>query len=199
MRKIFAVVVMTSLVVGFVEGIVWLTNWLTGCDSDTEREETGPELNLSGIEDSKPVAEVKGWTYDSRVDDMDSGISQWASLQSDNFINMDFPYQGNTYATVTVRKTQEYGTNVYVKLDRGQFGGNSFKGTNYVRIRVDDAQPVKYKYNEAADGTADIVFLKNAKGFIEKAKKAKRIKIEVPLYQEGNRVFDFSVDESLKW
>lgn len=150
-------------------------------------------------EETEPETYVKAWNYDSRVDDMDSGISQWAWLKSDNFINMEFPYHGDTYATVTVRKTKEYGTDVYVKLDRGQFGGNSFKGTNYVRIRFDDAQPVKYKYNEAADGSTDVVFLRNAKDFIAKAKKAKRIKVEVNLWKEGNRVFDFSVDESLKW
>lgn len=166
-------------------------------DAKFEKEsEEQLEKDLAQLHGEEPEASAKTWIYQNQTDEMDGGTNKFAWLKSDNFINMDFPYHGDTYAWLTVRKTKKYGTDVYVKIDRGQFGG---KGTDYVRVRFDDAQPVKYKYNEADDGSNDIVFLRNVKDFIAKAKKAKRIKVEVPLWQEGNRVFDFSVDESLEW
>lgn len=142
---------------------------------------------------------AKRWTYKEKKDEMTDGTNRWAVLRSENCVYMKMPYDGGTYATLAVRYTVAYGTDVYIEVDRGQIDGDQYRGTNYVRIRFDDEQPDMFKFNEAADGSADIVFLKNAKGFISKAKKAKRIKVEVPFYQEGRQVFDFSVDESLKW
>ena len=159
------------------------------------------EADIAKLEERKVRDEYSGkmWNYSEEEDLMDGGKKRWATLQSDNYINMDFPYQGNTYAKLTVRYMKKYGTDVIVEIDRGQFGGNKYKGTNYVRVKFDDAAPVKYTYNEAADGSTEMVFLKNAKGFISRAKKAKKLKVEVPLYQEGNRVFDFEVDSCLVW
>ena len=200
MKTIFKCLVAVALVCleagcGIGEKKMTFTDSLNYLLKDVDIEE-GLNAVLPG-EVSAPRA--KTWEYSEKEDEMDGGKKRWASLQSDNYINMDFPYEGNTYATLCVRYMKKWGTDVYVKIERGQISGNKFNGTNYVRIKFDEGTPVKYTYEEAGDGSPEIVFLRNPKGFIDKAKKAKKIKVEVPLFQEGIRVFDFSVDESLTW
>ena len=66
-------------------------------------------------------------------------------------------------------------------------------------VRFDEDAPKKYYFNEAADLSTETVFLTNPKSFIEDCKKAKNIKVEIPLYQAGRPLFRFYVDESLVW
>lgn len=94
---------------------------------------------------------------------------------------------------------KKYGTNVMIQITQGQIIGNEYNGTNYVTVRFDEDAPKKYYFNEAADLSTETVFLTNPKGFIERCKKAKNIKVEIPLYQAGNPLFRFHVDESLVW
>ena len=62
-----------------------------------------------------------------------------------------------------------------------------------MRVRFDEAAPIKFSTNEPSDGSSDMLFLNNAKKFIKLAKQAKTIKIEAPFYQEGNRIFTFQL------
>ncbi len=76
---------------------------------------------------------------------------------------------------------------------------NQFTGTNYVMIRFDDEQPVKFYTLEPADASTDILFIQDAAKFLKKAKSANRIKIEAAFFQEGNRVFSFECKKLLEW
>ena len=75
---------------------------------------------------------------------------------------------------------------------------SDYKGVK-VSVRFDDEQPVKYSTVEPITGANDMLFLNNAKDFINRAKKAKRIKVEVPFYEQGNRIFSYELAEPLKW
>lgn len=59
--------------------------------------------------------------------------------------------------------------------------------------------PKKYYFNEAADGSSEMVFLRNQSDFIKRCKQTKDIKIDIPIYQGGRPVFSFHVDEPLVW
>ena len=133
------------------------------------------------------------------MDEMTDTENIWATLRSDNYINQDFPYNGDTYAKITVRYMQKYGYDVIIEIDRGQIVGSDFNGTNVINVRFDDETPRKYYFNESADYKTEIVFLQNASTFMEKCKKAHKIKMEIPIYNYGNPVFTFTVDEPLVW
>lgn len=148
---------------------------------------------------SEETSDMKTWNYSTATDEMNDSKSRFASITSDNTVDFDFPYQGGSSLTLTVRYAKKYGTDVYVKISSGQFVGNEYEGTNNIRVRFDNGSPMKFTTNEPSDGSSDLLFLNNAKKFIKLAKKAKTIKIEAPFYQEGNRVFTFTVDEPLKW
>ncbi|MBQ5910165.1 MAG: hypothetical protein IIW85_07555 [Bacteroidaceae bacterium] len=139
------------------------------------------------------------WSYQEEIDEMTDAVSKWAAIVSHNYINQDFPYQGETHAQITVRYMKKYGTDVIINITQGQIIGNEYEGTNYVTVRFDDAAPKKYYFNESADRSPETVFLRKPKDFIDRCKSAKEIKIEIPIYQSGNPLFKFWVDEPLEW
>lgn len=141
--------------------------------------------------------EKKAWSLQTKQDEMDDSKSYWYSLQSDNYANFDFPYEGDSYLTITVRWMKKYGYDVLLEITDGQMVGNEYNGTNYVRVRFDGGKVQKFYYNEPNDGSSNLVFLRNAQKFIEKCKNAKDIIIEQEFYQEGVHQFKFHVDEPL--
>lgn len=146
-----------------------------------------------------PEYTPKTWDFTIKKDEMTDTKNIWATIQSDDYITQDFPYNGNTYATITVRYMKKYGYDVLVYITKGQINGRDYYGTDYVTARFDDGSPRKYRFDEAADGSSDHVFLRNSSDFISRCKKAKNIKIDIPIYQAGRPVFSFHVDEPLVW
>ena len=123
----------------------------------------------------------------------------WASITSDNYIYQDFPYEGMTRAKIIVRYMKKYGYDVLIEISQGQIYGKEYNGQNYITARFDEASPKRYYFNEAADGSSEVVFLNNRSDFMKRCKQAKDIKIDIPIWQEGRPVFTFHVDEPLVW
>lgn len=139
------------------------------------------------------------WRIRDDIDPMTDTKNIWARITSDDYIRQDFPYNGLTYASITVRYMKKYGYDVLIEITQGQIDGREYYGTNYITVRFDGGTPKKYYYNEAADGSTDVVFLKSCSDFIKKCKKSKDIIIDIPIYQSGRPVFSFHVDEPLVW
>lgn len=142
---------------------------------------------------------TKSWNFSFEKDEMTDSRNIWASVSSDDFIVQDFPYEGCTYAKITVRYMRKYGYDVLVTITSGQISGNSYNGDNYIVARFDKKPPKRYYFSESADYSRDVVFIRNSSDFIKKCKSAKSIKLELPIYKAGRPVFSFSVDEPLKW
>ena len=150
-------------------------------------------------ETTEKTEQEKTWDYQTQVDEMNDSKSKFASLVSDNIISFDFPYEGGSDLSITIRYTKKWGTDVYITISKGQFICNEYNGTNSVRVRFDNGKAMKFSTTEPSDGSSNMVFLSNPKKFINLAKKAKRILIEAPFYEEGNQVFTFTVDKPLEW
>lgn len=169
---------------------------------ETPAEEEVVEAQIQETNEEEEVApepELKRWDVQEEVDEMDDSRSVWKSLRSDDYQSFDFPYQGYTYANITVRYMKRYGTDVIFSIDRGQLNGNEYNGNDYLNIRFDDEKAERYYFNESDDRSSEIVFLRNPSKFIKKAKKAKRILIQTSVYQEGSPTWHFSCDEPLEW
>lgn len=192
MKKIILAIVGVSflvLCINMCNGIT--TSNGTYLDSDTAVIDTALYGNT-------PIeVEKKTWSLQTKQDEMDDSKSYWYSLQSDNYANFDFPYEGDSYLTITVRWMKKYGYDVLLEITDGQMVGDEYNGTNYVRVRFDGGKVQKFYYNEPNDGSSNLVFLRNAQKFIEKCKNAKDIIIEQEFYQEGVHQFKFHVDEPL--
>ena len=187
-------IVITLCVLVFIGACINSNNSSVAPSDETANTE---EVTDSVNTDTNEVSE-KTWDFTSDTDDMDDSVNKYYSLRSDNFANFDFPYQGDSYLTITVRYMKKYGYDVLLNIDNGQMVGNEYNGTNYVRVRFDNEKAEKYYYNEPSDGSADCVFIKNASKFIKKCKTAKTIIIEQEFYQEGVHQFKFHVDKSLE-
>lgn len=139
------------------------------------------------------------WSIQTKIDEMTDTKNIWASITSDNYIEQDFPYEGKTHATITVRYMKKYGYDIILSIDKGQIIGFDLDKTNYVTARFNNGTPKKYYFNDADDGSSDYVFLRNSNDFLDKCKTAKDIKVDIPIYQGGKPVFTFHVDKPLEW
>lgn len=139
------------------------------------------------------------WVYQEETDEMTDSKTKYASIVSDNEVDFDFPYQGGSKLTLVIRQSKKYGTDAYIKIDPGQFINNEYSGDNKVNVRFDENSPVKYTMADPTDISQDVLFFRDAKGFIKKCKEAKTIRIEPQFFQEGRRVFTFTTPVALEW
>lgn len=138
------------------------------------------------------------WDISEEVDEMHDAKKYYASLVSTNTIKQDFPY-GKTKANICIRKTKKYGTDVMIRINSGQIHGSEYNGENYVEVKFDNKPAKKYTFAEEASGSSEVVFINKTKDFIDNCKKAKDIKITIPLFQEGRQLFKFHSDKLLDW
>jgi len=138
------------------------------------------------------------WSYSKKHDDVRNGDIVTASSRSTNSIDLDFPYAGGTWLTVTVRKHPAWGTNVYFSINQGQLICHSYDDGCYATVRFDDGPPKRFYLNEPSDNSSDTVFVRGAQGFINKLTKAKKLVVELEFYQSGRPQFTLDVS-NLHW
>lgn len=138
---------------------------------------------------------ASGWSYNSDTDQLRGKTIYYASADSENSVDFDFPYSGGSTLAMTVRRHPKYGDDVYFRISKGQFvcGVESCEGT----INYGDG-PQSIALTEPADNSSDMVFASNGPAVISHLKKAKRVIVELPFYQEGNRQFTFQT-KGLNW
>lgn len=75
---------------------------------------------------------------------------------------------------------------------------SSLFGNEYLRIKFDDEELMTVNYNSSNDGSLDYAFPQQSAKLINKIKTAQHVKIDVPVFEEGRKVFDFDI-EGLVW
>lgn len=176
----------------------FLLSTTTSCSSTKEQNASFDSTSTETIDNLSVEEPELNYVYSEKIDEMTDAKIKFASIRSENTVELNYPY-GECALTYCVRKNSNGVNDVYLVLSSGQFSGGEYDGSNYVMVRFDDFPATKYTFSEAADGSSDIIFLNNTKDFIRRAKKATKIKIEVPLFQEGNRLFRFSASKPLVW
>ncbi len=156
------------------------------------------EATKTDKEGSTTDQQKEKWEYSEKNDEMSGQTSYFAECQSTNTIKFEFPYneKGGSSFALTVRN-MDGANEVYLTVSKGQFMTNVM-GSQYCRVKFDEGQSVNYKYNSAADGSSDILFLSNSAQFIKNLKAAKQLKIEAPFFQAGRQIIEFDV-EGLVW
>lgn len=153
--------------------------------------------SIRTIQEELPPLEFKWKKYES-VDEMTGKKMQFATLRSMNSINQEFPYDGDTYMKITIRKGSS--TDIYFSIDRGQIQCSEYNGTNRIYAKFGDEKPIPFFTIEAQSGSSEIIFLNgNIKMFIDKCRKNKEFKIQMPIYKYGQAVFNFYLTDPLEW
>lgn len=137
------------------------------------------------------------WSYDQDKDEL-TGKSTWfASVTSENYESFDFPYNDTPiFMTIAIRKSPRYGTDVYISVPTGQF--NTGIDETYISVRFDEGKVTRWSCNEPSDNSSTVLFINNAKAFINKLKSSKECRISAEFYQQGSPTFTFKT-AGLKW
>lgn len=138
------------------------------------------------------------WQYLAQEDKMTGKPSKRAYLESNNTLALDFPYNGRNHGILQVRKDPKHGTNVLVRVEKGQILCRSYEPCT-ISVRFDSAQPVRFSGVGSGDHDSKIVFFNSEPKFIAAAKKAKKILIQLTMYQAGEQVLEFQSSKPLEW
>lgn len=143
----------------------------------------------------KAVAyEQKGrqWSYDTSSEGMSGKSVRTAWVYSSNTINLGFPYQGEQHAKLLLRRHPRWGNDVILLIEQGQVLCHSY-GDCYVAVRFDDEKLRRYEGNPPSDNSSESIFIPAFGTFMKELPSAKKLKIEIQIYQAGNQVFEFDV------
>jgi hypothetical protein len=123
---------------------------------------------------------------------MTGKVSAFASVQSANIVEFDFPYGGAQHGQLTLRLHPRFGNDVIFRIERGQLLCPSYEGCS-VLVRFDDEAPATFSANPPADNSNETIFISNYDRFVSRLRKAKTIRVSPEVYQQGNVVFTFDV------
>lgn len=123
---------------------------------------------------------------------MSKGRVHQATTISTNLVEFGFPYRGPQSGTLTLRTHPKHGKDVIFSIERGQLLVRSYEDSSAL-VRFDDSDPISFKVVGAEDQSSTSAFFKDYQGFVSKMMKAKRVRISLPVYQQGSPVFEFDV------
>lgn len=135
-----------------------------------------------------------GWTYEKTVDKTGRTVYQ-ASVISANLVKFEYPYQGGSSATLTIRTSSD-GPYVAIEVANGQFNQSFQAGT--ARVRFDGKPPVTYPLSAAANGRANIVFFGSVPRLINHIKAARNTLVQVRFEGQPARQIQFRT-AGLRW
>lgn len=179
---------------------IWASTWGT---SKASAPQTSGVAESPGKQDQQaesvaaPPAPKTAWDYSASKDAMGLGEVQIARNESLNTVDFSFPYGGPQHARLYLRSHPQYGKDLYLTISRGQILTDVSDGCR-VLLRFDDEKPLWVTGNGPTDHGSTTVFLSGVAPLINRMKKAKRLRIQIPVYQEGNPVFEFDI-EGLQW
>lgn len=174
--------------------------FIIGCEGPSvpQQQPSPPKAEQKVAEPQKPPEPAKpdNWEYHEEQDPMGQGVIKSALVLSTNMVSFDFPYAGEQHGSLLVRSHPRYGNDIMLGVLKGQFltGIDGCK----ILVRFDDNKPAAFWANGPSDHSTTVVFISGYSKFIKSLIQAKKVMIEAPFFQQGNRVFEFNV-EGLKW
>ncbi|GAB4021656.1 hypothetical protein [Spirosoma koreense] len=157
-------------------------------------EPPAPIVANNAVATNAPTAGDTKWQYEKRVDQQGRTVYK-ASTVSPKLLEFDFPYNGGSVATLTIRKRAS-DTHVYIQVSKGQFN-RSFQG-GQARVRFDGAPPVSYAFSAAENGSANVIFFDAGKALVDKLKTSRTMDVDVDFAGQGKRQITFRTD-NLNW
>ncbi len=173
-------------------------------DIDSVKVDTFAVDTTTGVSDDTMTAPEKEklattpttkWTYSEHEDKMTSKKTYFASIDANEELQFDFPYDGGSTATIALRKGKN-GNEVLLSVSKGQF--NTGVDGSEVTVRFDQNKAITFSCSEPSDNSSDLLFINNATKFIANAKKAKKMIIQAEFYQSGLQTMEFDI-VGLKW
>jgi hypothetical protein len=150
---------------------------------------------ISGIDTSNVNEKVKGWEYETKTNKMTSNKDKYCTVRSNESLNLEFPYNGINYGTLTVRRMNGE-IDILIQVDKGQITGGY--ENEFFKTRFDDEKQITFSYLGSSDSASDVIFVENTTKFLKKLKSSKKILVQIPMYNNGNPILEFNT-EGLKF
>lgn len=151
------------------------------------------DLLTEKIKEIDRMAEFK-WKYHVTKDELTSSSIYFAVVKSINQVSFNFPYEGVQRGKLIQRTHPQHGKDLILQVEKGQMLVRSYEDST-VEVVFDQGSPISYRVSGPADHSTTSLFITDSQGFIESMLKAKKVKLSVPFYQQGNVVFEFNVSE----
>ena len=138
------------------------------------------------------------WQYADSTDPMGSTLSI-GRLQASQPINLRFPYAGDQYPGLVVRKNAKTGLDVIVVINEGQILCDDYSHTT-VTVRFDDRKPFEVECSRPSDGSTNGVFLGSERKLVDSIATSKTMTVGLELYQNGTvyPIFDVAGIETAR-
>lgn len=178
---------MSNFLILFISAIIILILYNTFVPSfDSYKEKA--KNNISAPANTAAVKPMEStWEYGSSKDEMSGKITKYATKESINSVNFDFPYQGEQRGTIMVLSD---GVLFYVKKGQVICHGGGEYGTCLVRVKFDDKKDTYVSARKSGDDSATIKF---GNAFLKMLKNSKNLMIQPEVYHNGFPVFTFDL------
>jgi hypothetical protein len=107
----------------------------SSCGSSESSTGSSDSSSTGTTNTSSETASTSKWNYEEETDKMTSGKKFYASIESNNKLEFEFPYDGGSTGKITVRNTEK-SNEVLLGISKGQFNTNL------------DGTPVKVRFDE---------------------------------------------------
>jgi len=135
------------------------------------------------------------WKYFEQADQLTGKKSLIGKLNSKNRVDLSPPYNGGSTLTISVSR---HPREVRFQIDKGQIIYNiktALNGPRFVTVvncRLDDGPIFVLKGIQPKSHSTTEFTLENPAAFTMGIRKKTSLKVEVLLYQDGPKVFDFN-------
>jgi hypothetical protein len=148
--------------------------------------------NTNAIADAASAASeptTAKWVYSESKDEMRGTTARFASVQSENTVDLHFPY-GEVHGELWIRRRPEDGLNVGFEVEKGQVLCHSFSD-DYVSMKFDNGPVQKFRCTGSSDGSSETAFIVDEQRALAGLKRAKRTIVEAEFFQQGRQQFVF--------
>lgn len=134
------------------------------------------------------------WEHSKTQDRMGRGTGEIALIKSDNELNLKLPYDGKQRGEFALRRSGRGANEFLLTIKKGQIICGV--GRCALTVRVDDGTPFVISGAHPKDGSSNIVIGDLSVSDFRKIKKAKKILIEITIYENGENILEFSAENN---
>jgi len=116
-----------------------------------------------------------------------------ASLMSSDQIQLSSPYDGGSDLMLSLRDDPKYGKDILLVLTKGQMSCPSYQGCSF-SVKFDNGPIQNFRAYGSSNGRNDVLFINgqtSRKKFLASLRAAKRMIVEVDIFQAGRQQFTF--------
>lgn len=132
------------------------------------------------------------WRYTTSEHGLTGETRTGAGIESENTIDLGFPYEGDQRGGLILGHGPELGFAVAFSIAQGQLMCPSYDPCD-IRVRFDDGEVTNWSGSVLESQDPTQVSIRNGERFVGQLRHAEEVRIELPIYRAGRPVFTFEV------